>query len=484
MSATPSGLMPVHVGQPPPGTDEDQPLRARAARSKQRGHRESAPRVPGDLNWAAHGLRPRWLGEETSDCAVAIEPGFFHGRGADERNRFLAGAARRGETALVVSLIGDTDSAGYSHPFSPFDASVHVGEDILTSVAGRRLPTGPLLELVSGTGRADRDLALRLRNQPPPVWWALEVQGATTHRGGGFGRPTVHEPQGRMEPILVNNLGEPVVGAWTPSDGGQRWYVLPDGVDWNIVLDWLIQQAVPQFAPTALRRVRSPHFLDPATQSVDELAAQQELDDLAARYSEDKLRIEQRLRAAREQAEPLRHGLLYGSGTSLVEAVHAVFTAAGLHVVDLDAELGATKSADLLISLDGASPRRLVEIKGVSGRASENLVADLQRHLNTWPQLRPDVPVTSGVLVVNHQHKLDPAQRDAEVYTRKEFVDALPVTVLGTRRVFEWWRVRDWAALRTAVLGSDTTIAASTPADRQAPVVPAARRGRGWRRRR
>jgi len=54
--------------------------------------------------------------------------------------------------------------------------------------------------------------------------------------------------------------------------------------------------------------------------------------------------------------------------------------AAGLHVVDLDAELGAAKSADLLISLDGASLRRLVEIKGVSGRAPENLVADLQRH--------------------------------------------------------------------------------------------------------
>src|SRR5262245_35495359 len=106
MSATPSGLVPVHVGQPAPGSEADQRLRARAARSDQWGHREPAPRVPGDLDWASHGLRPRWLGEETSDCAVAIEPGFFHSSGADERKRFLAGAARRGETALVVSLIG------------------------------------------------------------------------------------------------------------------------------------------------------------------------------------------------------------------------------------------------------------------------------------------------------------------------------------------------------------------------------------------
>jgi hypothetical protein len=69
--------------------------------------------------------------------------------------------------------------------------------------------------------------------------------------------------------------------------------------------------------------------------------------------------------------------------------VHAVLAAAGLHVVDLDRELGATKSADLLVSVAGTGPRRLVEIKGVSGKPSENLVADLQRHLDTWPQLRP-----------------------------------------------------------------------------------------------
>jgi len=92
--------------------------------------------------------------------------------------------------------------------------------------------------------------------------------------------------------------------------------------------------------------------------------------------------------------------------------------------------------------------------------------------------------VTSGTLIVNHQHKFEPAQRDAEVYTRKEFVDALDVTVLGTRQLFEWWRIQDWAAVHTAVLGNDTTTAASTPADTQAPVAPAAGRGRGWRRRR
>jgi FAD dependent oxidoreductase len=93
-----------------------------------------------------------------------------------------------------------------------------------------------------------------------------------------------------------------------------------------------------------------------------------------------------------------------------------VLTAAGLSVVDLDTALGATKSADLLVSAAPAGPRRLVEVKGVGGAAQEHLVGHLQRHLGTWPQLRPDEPVTGGVLVVNHQHKLHPAERVARVY--------------------------------------------------------------------
>jgi hypothetical protein len=63
-------------------------------------------------------------------------------------------------------------------------------------------------------------------------------------------------------------------------------------------------------------------------------------------------------------------------------------TAAGLHTVDLDKELGGTKSADRLVGSEGP-PRRLVEVKGASGAAPESLLGQLERHLTTWPQLRP-----------------------------------------------------------------------------------------------
>lgn len=475
MNPSPAGLVPVHVGQPEPGSEQERMQRLE-------------PRIPGDLDWHKHGLQPRWLGMESSDCPVAIQPCIFSGHGADERQRFLQGTAGRGETALVVSMIGDVEQDGIRSVLSRYDASVDVGDG--TSVTGRRLPTGPQLELAQDLGKADRDLALRLRNRPRTApWWALDLRGVTLESGAGYGQPEVHEPKGRLEPILVNNLGEPVSAVWVSDDDSQRWYVLPAGSDWETVLGWLMQQALPELNPAALRRVRSPRFHDPDLQSRDELAARQGLADLEERYADEKAELERRLLMAREKAEPLRHGLLYEAGAPLVAALHAVIAAAGLHVVDLDQELGATKSADLLVSLTAEdTPRRLVEIKGIGGTAPENLVRDLQRHLDTWPQLRPQQPVAGGVLIVNHQHKLDPSERSHQVYARTEFVDALQVTVLSARQMFDWWREEDWAAIRAAILGSNTI----TDAAKAAPPVldvptagteAAPSRSRWWRRR-
>ena len=130
---------------------------------------------------------------------------------------------------------------------------------------------------------------------------------------------------------------------------------------------------------------------------------------MEARYAEERLRLEADLRRAEAAAEQIRYGLLYGSGAELVAAVANVFASAGLTTVDLDEAIGDTKSADLLVS--AGEQRRLIEVKAVSGAAQESLVGHLQRHLDTWPQLCPHEPVSGGVLVVNHQHKLHPTER-------------------------------------------------------------------------
>ncbi|MEU2182482.1 hypothetical protein [Streptomyces thermolilacinus] len=261
---------------------------------------------------------------------------------------------------------------------------------------------------------------------------------------------TVYEPEGELVPILVDSLGEPVVARWTSGDGQQIWYVIPDGVDWNQVVGWLVQRALPDHIPAALRRVRSRHHVDPALETPAETQARSSLEELERRYLEDKARLEDDLERARQEAEPTRNGLLYGSGSELEDAVAAVLRAASFTVTDLDEELGDTLSADLLAVLNGSTC--LVEVKAAAGAAGEKLISQLQRHLEKWPQLRPGQPVTCAALIVNHQHRLDPAERPAEVYQRR-VVDALPFPVIASIDLFRWWRTQDWPAVQAAVLG-------------------------------
>jgi hypothetical protein len=415
---------------------------------------------------------------DTSDCPAALEPSHFHSQGADELARFLAGARQRREPALVVSAIGAATDDTPRRVLSHFDDSVSLGT-FFTRAAGRRLPTGTRPTIAPDLDPADRDLALRLLARPADApWWALELHGTTLERGDGSGSER-HEAEGELHPILVDALGDPVVAAWTPPSGEQRWYIIPDATDWATIVDWLVQRALPEYVPAALRRVRAPHFVDPDLQTAHELAARQALADVESRYVQDRLELEEDLRRAVAAADPIRYGLLYGSGRDLVAAVAAVLDAAGLPAVDLD-ELFGTKSADLLV---WAGNRRLVEVKAAGGAAQESLVGHLHRHLATWPQLRPDEPVDGGVLIVNHQHKLHPSERTPGVYSRPEFVAALTVPVISTVALFDWWRRADWDAIRIAVLGPDQTpTGAAEPVDATEPVDPASRPrdGRRW----
>ncbi|MFJ5609304.1 hypothetical protein ACIQCJ_07960 [Streptomyces sp. NPDC093221] len=121
----------------------------------------------------------------------------------------------------------------------------------------------------------------------------------------------------------------------------------------------------------------------------------------------------------------MRSGLLCGTGGELADVVAKVLRAAGFTVTDLDEDLSATKSADLL-AVSGAGTC-LIEVKSAAGAAVESPVSHLNCHLTTWPQLPPAQPVTCAAPVVNHQHKLE---RTREVYQRAQLVCTL--TFLGT----------------------------------------------------
>lgn len=408
--------------------------------------RKPSPLQDLGFDWARHSLAPRWLDMESSDCAAALEPNIFHNRGGAELARFLDGAQARGEVAVLLSTIGEDDDQT-SSLFGGNDASILLpGKG--GSITGRRMPEGVRPTLAEELSAAERDLGLRLlqRSEDAP-WWSVSLRGVSLEPPTWA---TEREPGGRLDPILVDDLGQPVVAVWVSDAGDQRWYVVPTESSWDVLLDWLVKQALMHHVPGALRRARSPLALDPAVQSVDEANARQALAKLDDEYERERRRLQSELAQATALAEPVREGLLYGTADALEAAVKAVLIVAGFEVIELDEYLGKTASADLLVSYEGR--RRLVEIKSASGPANEKLVMALDRHLNTWPQLEPSLPVDGGVLVVNHQHRLDPVQRSAAVYARPEFVASLRVPVLSSRQLFDWWRAADWAAIRNAVL--------------------------------
>lgn len=450
--ATPKPI-PVHVGltapkQPGEGGEPAPPPR----RSMIGRDRRISPLEDPTFGWAEHGIEPRWLGMESSDCAVALDPSLYHGRGIDELERFLAGARNRNELALVITTMGNVNDESPRPIGATADASIslHGVED---RISGARLPAGATITIADGLDAADRDLGLRLRNgrASDAPWWGLELYGAEVWSGAG-GSPTHYEVEGQMQPILLDGLDRPVVAAWTPAAGDQRWYIVPHVCDWHSILDWLVQRALPRYVPGALRRARSPLALDPALQTPAEARAHGALAELEITYVKRRRELEERLAEARAEAEPMRNGLLYGTGSELQNAVASVLAAAGTEVVGVDELLGETSSADLLVSCAGRS--RLIEVKSASGSASETLVNRLETHLRTWPQLRPGEPVDGGVLVVNHQSLLAPDQRSPSVYARPEFVATLTVPVLSTCQLFDWWRSGDWTAIREAVIGS------------------------------
>jgi hypothetical protein len=180
----------------------------------------------------------------------------------------------------------------------------------------------------------------------------------------------VHHPaQGILEPIVETELGEPVVAAWISPDGVERRYVVPAEAPWRVLLQWLLEQALPEFLPDALRRARRPLASDQALMTRRERAARAAMTELESEYATRRTDLEREFEDAEVAGSAVRDGLLYGTGKQLVDAVRMVLEAADVNVVDLDDYLGGTKNADLLCTYGDRS--RLVEVKSASGNAPE-----------------------------------------------------------------------------------------------------------------
>ncbi|MES5824895.1 hypothetical protein [Streptomyces sp. RG80] len=408
---------------------------------------------PGVVDWAALGAEPRWQGQETGNCAAVLSPVLGPATGLEPYKRYAEGARQRGETALVVACIGAGERRHnvFSGTVAP---GIHL-PDHYGSISANPLPAGVSPELADSLDHAEHELGTQLLNRPPGTWFRLTYRKKSGSSGPGVARVWPPPGEGELRPILVDGLGDPVAGVWMPAGGSARWFVVPYGTDQRLLVKWLVQHALPAYVPGALTRARSTLVRDPAFATDAEARLAETIAEEQRAHEQRQTELQQQLAALRAVADPLRDGLLFDTGRPLEDAVHDVLVAAGATVTHLDDVFG-TESADLLAEYGGC--RVLVEVKSAKNRPPHSLPDKLLKHLSTWPGLPGTEPVDGGVLVVNHQAKLPPAQRDAEVYTDRAFADALTVPVISSARLFDWWRREDWDALRHAVFG-DTGVA-------------------------
>lgn len=104
------------------------------------------------------------------------------------------------------------------------------------------------------------------------------------------------------------------------------------------MVDWIVRHALPARVPAALRRAHSHHSADVGLETPAETQARVVLEELERRYIDDRTWFQADLERARQETEPVRSGLLYGSSSELADVVAVVLRAAGFTVTDLDAE--------------------------------------------------------------------------------------------------------------------------------------------------
>jgi serine/threonine protein phosphatase PrpC len=131
---------------------------------------------------------------------------------------------------------------------------------------------------------------------------------------------------------------------------------VPAETPWPALLQWLVEQALPEHVPGAMLRARRQLTSDHTLMTRRERAGHNALTDLETDYSTRRSDLARELGDAQAAASPMRDALLYGPGKPLVDAVGSVLESAGVTVVDLDDRLGGTKNADLLCSYGGRSP--------------------------------------------------------------------------------------------------------------------------------
>jgi hypothetical protein len=123
------------------------------------------------------------------------------------------------------------------------------------------------------------------------------------------GASQIIDPTGSLSRLLISAAGEVVAAVWTSPDEGIRHYIIPWLPAWTPLLEWLGQQAIPEFVPTAVRRIHAKTGEDPGLQTTAEASAHAALAELEQEYRVRRDDLMQRLDEAHAAADDLRQDL-------------------------------------------------------------------------------------------------------------------------------------------------------------------------------
>lgn len=247
-------------------------------------------------------------------------------------------------------------------------------------------------------------------------------------------------------PIIQNKFGVPVGGVIMAGKEKKGIMILLPGnpISSEICLD-LLKNTLPDLSPHLFPGSKGSSWV---FREEYELAV---IVKLKKKIKEKEQEVEDAISKLKQEVSSKRDefsfltGLLIEHGDKLVQSAKKTLEFLGFtNVIDVDEEINqgrrdGPKGEDLQILEDGL-PTLLIEVKGISGKPSEEDALTVQKYLFPESQRTQNVNIC-GLSLINHQKHLPPADREIQhVFTSRTVENAIGHKI-GLLTTFSLWKL-------------------------------------------
>lgn len=247
----------------------------------------------------------------------------------------------------------------------------------------------------------------------------------------------------RWIPLAENKYGGAVAGALIPANRKGLILVLPRIKDEPKFLSSLLEEVLPEIAPTLFPYVEGARWLQRTEYEIPrilELKSQiQEIEDEAKKQV---IELEQDIEAQRDEAS-YQHALISATGRPLVLAVHKALETLGFKsVVDVD-ETEESKDSGFLnedLQIHDSSPILLIEVKGIGNLPKDEDALAVSKYeatrMKEWN--RTDV---KGLSIINHQRYIPALDRENKATFRNVVLESAQKQKIGLLTTWDLHRL-------------------------------------------